>query len=74
MKKVDPPKPAKPILPSLTSEQVQYLVDHVSDVRDKAIISLFTDNGMRLSELTNIKSVDIDLDNNTITIWGKGNK
>ena len=74
LKKVDPPKPAKPILPSLTSDQVQYLVDHVNDVRDKAIISLFADSGMRLSELTNINSGDINWEDHTITIWGKGNK
>jgi integrase len=29
---------------------------------------------MRLNELTYIKSSDIDWDNFTITIWGKGNK
>jgi len=74
MKRVDPPKPAKPILPSLTVEQVHYLIDYVADVRDKAIISLFADSGMRLSELTNIRSEDIDWERHTITIWGKGNK
>ena len=74
LKKVDPPKPAKPILPSLTTEQVSYLVERVDTLRDKAIISLFADSGMRLNELSNIKASDIDWENYTITIWGKGNK
>lgn len=56
IKRVEPPKPPKAILPILTSEQVEYLIDFVSDVRDKAIISLFDDNGMRLTELSRIQS------------------
>ena len=74
LKKVDPPKPAKPILPSLTIEQVSYLIEQVDSLRDKAIISLFADSGMRLNELANIKQGAIDWTNYTVTIWGKGNK
>ncbi|MFC2051894.1 tyrosine recombinase XerC [Chloroflexota bacterium] len=74
IKKIDPPKLGKPILPSLTAEQVNYLIGYVDSLRDKTIISLFADSGMRLSELANINSYDIDWSNYTITIWGKGNK
>jgi site-specific recombinase XerD len=74
IRKVDPPKPAKRILPSQTDEQVRFLMEQVKSIRDKAIISLFADSGMRLNELTNIKSSDIDWTNYTITIIGKGNK
>jgi integrase/recombinase XerD len=74
LKKVDAPKPPKPILPSLTVEQVSYLIEQVYSLTHKAIISLFADSGMRLSELANIKACDIDWTNHTITIWGKGNK
>ncbi|MFC1995750.1 tyrosine-type recombinase/integrase [Chloroflexota bacterium] len=74
IKKVDPPKPGKPLLPSLTAKQVNYLIEYVDSLRDKAIISLLADSGMRLNELTDIKAYDIDCANYTITIWGKGNK
>lgn len=74
LKKVDPPKPSKRILPSLTTEQVNYLIGKVDSLRDKAIISLFADSGMRLNELACIRAYDIDWDSYTITIWGKGNK
>lgn len=74
LKSVDPPKPARPILPSLTNEQVDYLINYVESVRDKAIISLFADSGMRLHELSQIKTPDIDWENYLIIIWGKGNK
>jgi site-specific recombinase XerC len=63
IKKVDPPKLGKPILPSLTAEQVNYLIGYVDSLRDKTIISLFADNGMRLSELAKIKPYDIDWSN-----------
>jgi site-specific recombinase XerD len=72
--KIDPPKPAKPILPSLSIEQVKYLVDRAVCARDKAIISLFADSGMRLTELAGVVANNIDWENNTITVWGKGNK
>ena len=71
---VDPPKLERRILPSLTEEQVETLINYVESVRDKCIISLLADSGMRLSELTNIKRDDIDWDSYTITIIGKGNK
>ena len=71
---VAPPKVEKKILPSLTIEQVTYLIDQVESVRDKAIICLFTDSGLRLSELAAIKSEDIDWDNRLIKVWCKGNK
>ena len=62
------------ILPSLTSEQVDYLIGSAENVRDKAIISLFADSGIRLNELLNIKERDINLDSMTVTVWGKGGK
>jgi len=71
---IDAPKLERQILPSLTIEQVDNLIKQVDNLRDKAIISLFADSGMRLSELANIKSSDIDWETYTVTIWGKGNK
>jgi integrase len=61
-------------LPSLTLEQVDYLIATAENVRDKAVISLFADSGIRLNELLHIKECDIDLDNMTVTVWGKGGK
>jgi integrase len=72
--KVDPPKMTKVILPSLTPEQVDYLIASADNVRDKTIISLFADSGVRLNELLNIREGDIDIDNMTVTVWGKGGK
>jgi integrase len=71
---VDPPKVEKKILPSLTSDQVNTLLEVASCVRDKAIISLFADSGLRLSELANIKPENIDWHNGFIKVVCKGNK
>jgi len=71
---VEAPKRPVVILPSLTVEQVQILIDKAECLRDKAIISLFVDNGLRLAELTSIKQVDINWDSHTIHVIGKGNK
>ena len=57
---IDPPKKPKLILPSLTREQVELLIEEAHCVRGKAIIELFTEAGLRLSELTNVKTLDID--------------
>ncbi len=64
----------RPILPSLEKEQVLYLIDRVSSVRDKAIIALFAESGLRLSELANIQSENINWKNRTIRVVGKGRK
>jgi site-specific recombinase XerD len=71
---VDPPKLERRILPSLSPEQVDYLIDEAGCVRDKAIISLFADSGLRLTELTNIAVDRIDWPNGLIKVWCKGNK
>ncbi len=71
---VDAPKVEKRILPSLTEEQVEFLINHVKSVRDKCLISLLADSGMRLSEIASVKQSDIDWNTKTILIIGKGNK
>jgi site-specific recombinase XerD len=64
----------KTILPALSKEQVEYLIGVVESPRDKAIISLFTESGLRLSELAKIKASDIDWRSRTIKVMGKGRK
>jgi site-specific recombinase XerD len=71
---VEAPKVGKKILPSLSQEQVEYLIEQAGCVRDKAIISLFVDSGLRLSELANIKPENIDWENRLIKVVCKGNK
>jgi len=46
----------------------------VDNVRDRAIIAMFTESGLRLSELVNICPRDIDRQDQTIRVLGKGRK
>jgi len=61
-------------MPSLTREEVTILLGKANCSRDKAIIALFTESGLRLSELSHIIFKDIDWSNGTIQVLGKGRK
>jgi len=74
MKWIDPPKMAKRMLPSLTKEQVEVVIDKAESARDRAIVSLFAESGLRLTELANIRLKGIDWSSRTIRTVGKGNK
>ncbi len=50
------------------------LLNRADNIRDKAIIAMFTESGLRLSELANIKPDDIDWQDQTIRVIGKGRK
>jgi len=66
----------------LSVDELFYLLDRVSDaelptrhpIRDKAILELLYATGVRCSELVNIRLSDIDMENKTIRIKGKGKK
>ena len=64
----------KPILPALEKEEVLCLIEKSSSVRDKAIIALFTESGLRLSEMANIKLESLNWTNRTVRVLGKGRK
>ena len=44
------------------------------EIRDNAILHLFLNSGLRLSELKNLNINDLDLKYNKFSIIGKGNK
>ena len=71
---VESPKVGKRILPSLTPEQIISLIDKCESVRDRAIISLFSDSGLRLSELASVRLENIDWGSRLIKVLCKGNK
>ncbi len=76
IKNLDAPKIKKSLPKYLTLEEAQRLlsvIDGKYKERDFAIITLFLNCGMRLSELINIDYNDIRSDN-SLVITGKGNK
>jgi len=64
----------KPILPTLTRPQIKELLTKCPNLRTKAIIALFVESGLRLSEASNIRLRDIDWESHTVTVVGKGRK
>jgi len=58
----------------LKHSQVLRLIDSITDNRDKLIIRTIYATGVRVSELCNINLEDIDFEEHTIRIRGKGDK
>ena len=77
---ISPPKRAK-VLPSfMTEEEVRKLFDSLpkaedfKTARDRAVMELFYATGLRVSELSNLKMKDIDMENQLVRVIGKGGK
>ena len=72
------PTMPRTIIRPLTYEQIQrmlYCCDkYLTGLRDKAIVTLIFDAGLRRSELSNIRLDDIDLQRGAIKVMGKGAK
>lgn len=58
----------------LTKKELFYLVDHIENKRDNLIIRFLYDTAARVSEMTNLKLKDIDLDTGEVYLLGKGKK
>jgi integrase/recombinase XerD len=64
----------KPMMPSLAKDQVEELLQSAGNPRDKAVIALFTESGLRLSELANVRAKDVDWKNHTIRVMARVGK
>jgi integrase/recombinase XerC len=72
--RVDTPIVAKKLLPSITIEQFSLLIEATDNLRDKCIVSLLFDSGLRLSEIANIEVSNIDWNSNILSVVVKGNR
>jgi integrase/recombinase XerC len=75
---IKPPKSEKLLPQMLSVDQTIKLVNIKDDsflgLRDHAILELFYSSGLRLSELVNLNQNDINFNDGTISVIGKGNK
>jgi len=60
MVRIKGPRLPKLMPPSLTREQVLLLIDKADDLRNKAIIAVAVESGLRVSELAAIRASDIN--------------
>jgi site-specific recombinase XerD len=71
---IDRPRIKQQEVKYLKHNQVLRLIDSIEDTRDKLIVRTIYATGVRVSELCNINIEDIDFDEHTIRIRGKGDK
>lgn len=65
---------SKKLLETAATPRISEKNNHDNSTRNFAIITLFLNCGMRLSELVGINVKDIDFDENKLNVVGKGNK
>jgi site-specific recombinase XerD len=80
------PKVGKPLIQTITTEEFEKLlyactppnetgpIAQRASVRNRAILWLLYDTGIRVSELTNLRVGDLDRKHGLITVLGKGSK
>jgi site-specific recombinase XerD len=73
------PQVEEPEVPILTPDQLQVLLKSVSgrefpELRDRAMIMLWLDSGVRLSEVVNRTKEDVDIDLQVLHVMGKGSR
>jgi integrase/recombinase XerC len=72
------PKSARKLPATLDADQLCGLLDHPDDdplmLRDTAMIELFYSSGLRLAELVSVNVGDIDMNDATLEVTGKGAK
>jgi site-specific recombinase XerD len=73
IKRISPPRTQKRLLPAVSKDQLDVLLNHCRCERDKALVSLLWYSGMRISEAINIKASDFDWKEGTVIVLGKGN-
>ena len=60
--------------PDQTAQLLSFTTIDVLAVRDRAMLELFYSSGLRLAELTQLKPNDIDFQEETVRVLGKGGK
>jgi len=78
MERMKPPKVPRQVIQPFTRDHVVRMLTVCGDTfigcRNQAIVKTFVDTGLRLSELAGIQLTDLDFDNGTIKVMGKGAK
>ena len=59
---------------TLTDEQLEKLRDACTEIRDLAMIDLLASTGMRVDELVGMDRIDINFQERSCIVFGKGNK
>ena len=58
----------------LSKKELTFLVDCISNLRNKILLRILYDTGARISEILNLTLKDIDFDTKEVSVMGKGRK
>lgn len=79
-KSVRPPTLAKRLPKAITTKEIELILDSSGlgetalSIRDRALLELLYGSGARISEVVGLKTSDIDLQQATVRLFGKGSK
>ena len=79
MLKVKLPKVPDTVMETLSEEEISAILDQtdqssVAGFRDRTLFLLLLDTGARISEITNLKTENVDLEQFQLKVIGKGNR
>lgn len=72
--KINTPKTPKRLPKGLSVEELEIVRESCETVRERALIEVFYSTGCRLSEIANMKKSDIDFQDMSAKVIGKGDK
>lgn len=67
-------KTAQLVKDTLSDENIEQLRDNCENIRDLSLIELLVSTGMRVGEIVNINKKDINFEERSCVVLGKGNK
>ena len=71
MVNMNPSKDPAPLRYSVDLDAIPVLLAACDNLRDKLVVSLLADTGLRLSELASLRVEDVNLKESSIAVWGK---
>lgn len=76
---IETPKIQKKLPSTLSENEVEKLLkapkdNNIIEIRDKAMLEMLYATGMRISELVNLKEVNVDKNRQVVKVLGKGSK
>jgi len=72
--KIEKPKREQKLPIWVTNEELHLMIDHAGSLRNKCIISLLFSAALRSAELVGLNRDDVDLDHQTVRVYGKGGR
>ena len=77
--KIETPEVSRTLPDYLTQDEIEELFSKINEensyeLRDKCIFELLYSSGLRISEACNLTLADLDIDNMTLTVEGKGGR